>query len=275
MSRRRSLRLLGWTPAMLAAVVIPAAVTAQSPSFLFTVSPGSAAGTPTHFVHADVGYAERVFSAVGAERMEQRLGGQFGLGSRFTLLGQVGYASRIDNVKSSLEARTELLANLFGRSARKVFAVGLGVGRERSRQMVALGRVVGGYRSDRWEAIGNLRLERVVGRDADAVARDGIDVITTAGAAHAVGSVLRLGIEAVAEDIEGFVEKDEAEGGAKLMVGPTVVLAPTGARWNLLLGGGVVTQLTSSTVAPEPNGALRDLQMRNGYILRTSVAYRW
>ena len=26
------------------------------------------------------------------------------------------------------------------------------------------------------------------------------------------------------------------------MVGPTIVLAPTGAAWNLLLGGGVVTQ---------------------------------
>jgi hypothetical protein len=174
-----------------------------------------------------------------------------------------------------VEARTELLANLFDRSARRVFAVGLGVGRERSRQMVALGRVVGGYRSDRWEAIGNLRLERVVGRDDTPGGRDGIDVITTVGAAHAVGSVVRLGIEAVAEDIEGFFEKDEAEGGAKLMVGPTVVLAPTGARWNLLLGGGVVTRLTSSTRSPVSDGALRDLQTRNGYVLRTSVAYRW
>lgn len=269
----RSLRALGWQ-ALLAVVVIPTAVTAQSPSFLFTISPSSLAGTPTHFVHADVGYAERIFSAIGAERIEQRLGGQFGLGDRFTLLGQVGYASRTDSVESSVEARTELLANLFDRSARKIFAAGLGVARERSRQMVAMGRVVAGYRSDRWEAIGNLRLERVVGRDETPGGRDGIDVITTAGAAHAVGSVIRLGIEAVAEDIEGFVEKDEAEGGAKLMVGPTVMLAPTGARWNLLLGGGVVTQLTSST-RPITDGATRDLQTRNGYVLRTSVAYRW
>ena len=271
----RSLRALSRALVLLAVVVIPARVTAQSPSFIFSVSPGSAAGAPTNFVHADVGYAERVFSAIGAERMEQRLGGQFSLGDRFTLLGQAGYASRTDSANSSVEARTELLANLFDRSARKVFAVGLGVGRERSRQTVALGRVVGGYRADRWEAIGNLRLERVVGSEATNAARDGLDVITTAGAAHAVGSVVRIGIEAVAEDIEGFVEKDEAEGGAKLMIGPTVVLAPSGARWNLLVGGGVVAQLTSSTVSPVSNGALRDLQTRNGYLVRTSVAYRW
>ena len=59
------------------------------------------------------------------------------------------------------------------------------------------------------------------------------------------------------------------------MVGPTIVLAPTAARWNLLVGGGVVTQLTSSTRSPVPDGALRDLQTRNGYVLRTSVAFRW
>lgn len=73
----RFLRALSWAQALLAVVVIPSSVPAQSPSFLFTVSPGSAAGTLTHFVHADVGYAERVFAAIGAERMEQRLGGQF------------------------------------------------------------------------------------------------------------------------------------------------------------------------------------------------------
>ena len=82
--------------------------------------------------------------------------------------------------------------------------------------------------------------------------------------------MVRLGIEAVAEDIEGFVEKDEAEGGAKLMVGPTIVLAPSGARWSLLLGGGVVTQLTPSTRSPVTVGALRDLQPVTG----TSFARR-
>ena len=257
-----------------AALALPGALSAQAPSFLFTVSPGSEAGAPTSFLHADVGYGQRIFKAIGAERIEQRAGMQLALGDRFMLLGQAGFAGQTDSLSSHIDARTELLANVFNRSARRVFAFGLGVARERSSQTVALGRVVAGYRAPKWEAMSNLRLERAVGGPS-AELRDGIDVITTAGAAHDVGASMRLGVEAVGEDLEGFWDKNEAEGGAKLMVGPTLRIAPDATRWNFLVGTGAVMQLTNSTRSPELDGPARDLQTRSGYIVRASVAYRW
>jgi hypothetical protein len=124
--------------------------------------------------------------------MEQRLGGQFGFGDRLTLLSQVGYASRTDSLKSSVEAWIELIANLFDRSAGKVFALGLG---RRTRALAANGGAGTSGRRLSQRSMGSdrhLRLERVVGRDAVPGGRDGIDVITTAGATHAVGSVVRI-----------------------------------------------------------------------------------
>jgi hypothetical protein len=257
-----------------AALAAPGALAAQAPSFLFTVSPGSEPGAPTSFVHADVGYGQRVFKAIGAERLEQRAGMQLALGNRFMLLGQAGFAAQSNSLSSHIDARSELLANVFNRSARRVFALGLGVARERSAQTVALGRVVAGYRAPKWEAMSNLRLERALGGPS-AELRDGIDVITTAGAAHDIAGGMRLGLEAVGEDLEGFWDRNEAEGGAKLMIGPTLRVAPDATRWNFLVGTGAVMQLTNSTRSPGLDGPARDLQTRSGYIVRGSVAYRW
>ncbi len=51
--------------------------------------------------------------------------------------------------------------------------------------------------------------------------RDKTDIIVGAALSCPVLSHSRLGIEAVAEDLEGYWEAEEAEGGAKLLVGPT------------------------------------------------------
>lgn len=50
--------------------------------------------------------------------------------------------------------------------------------------------------------------------------RDGVDVMVMAGASYAVTGPLRLGVEYVAQDLEGAVN-DEAEGGMRHFVGPT------------------------------------------------------
>ncbi len=258
---------------MLAAIATT--VRGQSPAFLYTVSPTSAEGAPAHFVHADVGYGERVFDAVAAERFEPRLGAQFAFGGRFVALAQGGVGQRANDAGRTLSVRGELLANIFDRADARVLAVGLGAGREYSSQGVALARVVAGFRASRWEALTNLRLERAVGATAaGTVKRDGLDVITTIGASHAIGSQFRAGIEGVGQDLEGLFDKTEAEGGARIMLGPTVAFAPSGTRWNVLVGAGPVLRVSSSSTLLASKVA-RDLPQRNGYIVRTSVAYRW
>jgi hypothetical protein len=225
-------------------------------------------------VHADVGYGERVFGAVAAERLEQRIGAQVTFGGRFVALAQGGFGQRGNDAGRALSARGELLANVFARADARVLAFGLGAGREYSSQTVALARAVAGYRAARWEAMTNLRLERAVGATpAGTVKRDGLDVITTLGATHAIGNQFRAGIEGVGQDLEGLFDTTEAEGGARIMIGPTVAFAPRGTRWNVLLGAGPVLRVSSSSAVA--GAVVRDLPQRNGYLVRTSVAYRW
>ncbi|MCB1155006.1 hypothetical protein KDL45_15225, partial [bacterium] len=54
---------------------------------------------------------------------------------------------------------------------------------------------------------------------------DEIDLVLSAGASYQVADWSRLGAEAEMEDMEGFWEDDEAEGGAKLLLGPTATFA--------------------------------------------------
>ncbi len=51
--------------------------------------------------------------------------------------------------------------------------------------------------------------------------RDEMDVMTSLALSYAFMDTFRLGIEAAGEDLEGLVEAEEAEGGAKLLFGPT------------------------------------------------------
>ncbi len=52
--------------------------------------------------------------------------------------------------------------------------------------------------------------------------RDAVDVILGAGVAYRLAPSLHAGVEAVGEDLEGFFAAEEAEGGARLLFGPTL-----------------------------------------------------
>ena len=52
--------------------------------------------------------------------------------------------------------------------------------------------------------------------------RDTIDLVMALAASYRVAAWTRVGIEIEGQDLEGFWEADEAEGGAKLVLGPTV-----------------------------------------------------
>jgi hypothetical protein len=246
---------------------------AQSPSFLYSVSPRSATGASRRFAYADLGYGERVFDGVGVDRFEQRVGVQAALGERLLLVMSGGLASTEGH--SAGTARAEVLSNLLARDQQRVLAIGVGAAREYEGAAVALARVVAGFVGARWEAMSNLRLERAVSKDRDGERRDGLDVITTLGVARRVSPALHAGLEAVGEDLEGLVDDEEAEGGAKLMFGPTLRLAPPDSRWNLLVGGGAVVQLSHNAPTSSAAAATRTVPSRGGYLLRSSISYRW
>jgi len=238
-----------------------ALLSAQQPAFLHTMTPGGARALVT----ADLGYGERLFAGIGPERWEQRLGAQLTLGSRFTLVAAAGFTPQ------NTSGAVEVLASVLPSSSRAFAALGLGGMLDYTGSAVALGRVTAGLRGPQWEIAGNLRLERSLA--AASARRDALDVITSVGVSRRLGRPLRVGLEAVGEDLEGIFDPNEAEGGAKLLLGPTLAIAPT-AHWQFILGGGPVLRLSQSSVIGGTT-VPRDLITRSGYVIRSSVGYTW
>jgi hypothetical protein len=67
--------------------------------------------------------------------------------------------------------------------------------------------------------------------------RDAVDVFTLLGASWRVFDVMRVGAEYVAQDLEDLFG-EEAEGGARQAVGPSVALDLDGGRYQLALASG-------------------------------------
>jgi hypothetical protein len=99
--------------------------------------------------------------------------------------------------------------------------------------------------------------------------------MTTLGIARQLGPAVRFGIESVGEDLEGLFEADEAEGGAKVMVGPSLTLQPRAARWAVSMVAGPVLRVSRSSAPGFDSGAPRDLSAGTGYVVRTSLGYQW
>lgn len=130
-----------------------------------------------------------------------------------------------------------------------------------------LARVMAGRNAETWKLHGNVLLQKplVAGRDA-------IDLITSVGWAHNLTRAVSLGVEAIGEDLEGFWEAEEAEGGARLLLGPSVRISPDGRRWQLIATGGPLFHPSDTR---RSSGAFRDLPpetRRVSYALKMALS---
>jgi hypothetical protein len=246
-------------------VTVSTMAEAQIRPFAFTVTTMGAADGEDWTAFYDAGYAERTSDPFGFGGLEQRLGIQGRLGAGFTVVGRVGFGVDPGNDGRNTE-EAEVLKDVLAPASGLRLAVGVGARREWQGGTVALARVSLGRASPGSLLFGNLRLERplVEGRDT-------LDVITTFGWMLRAGQALRLGVEAVGEDLEGLWEKEEAEGGAKLYLGPALHWARPGERLWASLGGGPILYAKRnerSSLAPRPLGA-----DGNGFTVRFSVGY--
>jgi hypothetical protein len=253
----------------LALLLLAGPAAAQVRPFAFTVTTGSSGSTSapdgrSWTAYYDSGYAERSGGPFGYDGVEQRFGAQGSLGAGLTLLGQVGLGIGDDATRSSQQV--EVLKDVLGSTASMRLAVGGGARRDWDGSSTALARVCLGWSGRRTVIFGNLRIERPLG-----VGRDAADLITTFGWLHSVRHGLRLGIEAVGEDLEGLWEAEEAEGGAKLYAGPALHWTSRAGRLWVSAGGGPIVYATRS---PRSSPAQRPLDATgNGFTLRVSVGY--
>jgi hypothetical protein len=100
--------------------------------------------------------------------------------------------------------------------------------------------------------------------------RDEVDVMTSVAVSYGVAEWARLGLEVAAEDLEGFLEPEEAEGGAKLLFGPTLALTLPMGFFVKLNAAPVYAFLGNQEPAP---GASRPPEW--GFMGRAVVGWTW
>lgn len=244
-------------------VAFATSASAQATPFLFTVMPGDS-NARAGFAYYELGYGERTFEPVAGERLEHALGVRANLGSSVTVLARTGLATLGNETRVS--PRAEVIVS---RPAGRTFhlAAGLGYAREYSRTDVMLARVGVGRSTSRSLVHGNLLLEKPFSGE-----RDAVDLITTVGAGRKLGNAVTMSVEAVGQDLEGFWDPAEKDGGARLMVGPSLAIAPPTAKWQLIVGGGPIVRATRSSF---DSAADRPLPTRNGYVIRSSIGFSW
>jgi hypothetical protein len=240
-------------------------VKAQQHSFLFTLVPPDQAGPPV-VLQYDAAYGRETFEPLGGDNVEQTLGVQARLSESLLLMGRLGFATT--NVSTLSSQQVELLVRTLS-SENNFLDVSLGPGfrHEYSGTNVLLGRIIVGRHFASSDVYGNMLFEKPF-----SPTRDDIDLVLTLGWSYSVSTAIRVGIEGVGQDLEGFWEENEAEGGARLFVGPTLAAAIPATPWTFTLGAGPILRATQNS---RFSSALRDLPLSsgNGFVIHAAIRF--
>jgi len=125
-------------------------------------------------------------------------------------------------------------------------AAGGGLRQEWDGTRVYVGRVQAGATVASGRLQGSVVVERAV---SSPTVHDAADVVTSVGWSRPIGRRFGLGVESIAQDLEGLWNPAEADGGAKLLVGPSIHARSTNGRWEAAFTGGPVVR-TFSTLSP-------------------------
>ena len=221
---------------------------------------------PRATVQVDSGFGERAFDVTDSDRPEQRLSVQAFLGRRLTFLGKVGVSSDARDLRSSQQGEL-LFGVVHAPRIEGSLAVGMGIRHEPSGVNVLLGRVVAGRSFNAWRLDGNAVFEKPY-----ATGRDAIDLITTIGVSRRLAPALYAGVEFIGEDLEGFWEADEAEGGARILIGPSIRVAPPNKRWQVSVAGGPMIHASRSGLVSDATRGLAMSGGDNGYAVRAALS---
>ena len=236
---------------------------AQDRPFLFSVSTNAAPRPAVRFDY-DVGVGEQAFRSETSDRPEQRIGVQASHG-RLTFLARFGISDVGSSYQSSQSG--EVLYSILRPGGGVALAAGTGLLHEPGGVNVLLARVTAGRDAAAWRLYGNLLFQKPLSSG-----RDAVDLITSVGWARKLTSAVALGVEAIGEDLEGFWEPEEAEGGARLLAGPSLRIAPAGRRWQFLATGGPLFHPSDTRRSSE---AFRDLPAetrRVSYALKAALS---
>ena len=212
-------------------------------------------------------YGERVSGPFGYAGVGQQFAVKGYLGKRFTCYASTSLGfSGGENVLSAQQA--EIIRDFIGgkKNLGLRLGIGIGVGRDYYNVKSILSRATVSFDAPRWKAGGNMLFEKVLDRN-----RDNIDIITSLGFHYCLAGNFFGGFEAVGEDLEGFWDAKEAEGGAKLLLGPSLNMTTNNSRISFSVSGGPVIYATRSPIS-NPN-SMREFPSQSGLSLRARIIF--
>ena len=213
-------------------------------------------------------YAEKVSSPFGYNGLGQQFSIKGYLGNQFTLYANNSLGFPNDGGSVSSAQQVEVIRDVIGGKESNGFRLGIGLGGKRDYSDVPalFSRITTSVETSFWRLSGNVVFEKAFKSN-----RDAIDLTTSIGFQYRIFNNLFAGFEALGEDLEGFWEEDEAEGGAKVLIGPSINFTPNASRLILSICGGPVVYATRSDVVPSE--ANRDLYLENGFTVKFNIIY--
>ena len=212
-------------------VAVPAA--AQDRPFLFSVSTPTDLSTPSFRLEYDVGAGEQMFQSTTANQPEQRVAAQASW-RRLTLIGRFGVVAVTDAPNRSMQSGEMLISLVDQRKARISMAAGGGVQREPDGVTVLLARVTAAHDAPQLAPARQRRLSEAAGPDTRLAGRGVHERLV-------LYRGVRCGCSASKKSPKtsrGSGIPHEAEGGARILVGPSFHLAPHGRAWQFTATGG-------------------------------------
>lgn len=238
----------------------PAAAGAHS--FLFVDAPRELPQSRVA-VALESGYEHQGIEDAFGDASAYRLGLRLPFGSRFETIAHLDARGGPTPSTTSGELHARWTAGR-GAGEARMFSMSAGGRQEDTGVTTLLASFAGSVPLGTSRAALSVNFERPVSE-----ARDEVDLLTSAGWMKPFGSRFQAGVEVCGQDLEGFWEEEEAEGGASFFVGPTLTVRGGGTPWGLSVAGGPVFHATSSSLSSE---APRPLPTgRNGYALRFAL----
>lgn len=203
--------------------------------FLYTTSPFNPDDRQLN-VHFDAGLGDGSLGFSNDPSVDGRIGAEWYFHSRWLFTGSAAFGK--DDSQTVFSGEVEGFYSIRNKpEARFRAAAGGGVRWERDGGNVLLLEFLGGWHEPSWCFDSNVTLEKANSPD-----RDPVDLIMSIGWSHRVTSMMYLGVEAVGQDLEGFWEENEAEGGARILLGPSIHFAIE--PWKAGIAGGYVFRPT-------------------------------
>lgn len=214
-------------------------------------------------------YGDKTVNPFSFNGVDQHLAINGYLGSRFTLIANFGLGFNRSGGTQSTQ-QLEVIRDFIGGKNALGFRVGVGIGaiREWTNNKAVFSRIVAEYDNAVWKMGGNMRFEKSL----DAT-RDKVDLISSIGIHRRISKSFFCGFEAVGEDLEGFWEVAEAEGGAKLFVGPSMNYVPSNSKLAFSLSAGPIIYATKNETLL--SSAPRNLSQNadSGYTLKFQITF--